>query len=159
MPEKLYAGLSFEQTVHKYSQTVVSVCIMRLKNYSDAEDCFQNVFFKLFSNPPDFKDEKHLKAWLIRVAINECKNLLRNNKRLISLDEARNVSVNFEEDKHDISWALMRLPQKYSDVLYLYYGEQYNVNEIAGILEIGESAVKARLKRGREKLKKIYGGD
>ncbi len=125
MPDKLYAGLSFEQTVHKYSQTVVSVCIMRLKNYPDAEDCFQNVFFKLFSNSPDFSDEKHLKAWLIRVAINECNNLLRKNKRLITLDEARKVSVNFEEDRHDISWALMKLPQKYSDVLYLYYSEQY----------------------------------
>lgn len=159
MPDKLYAGLSFEQTVHKYSQTVVSVCIMRLKNYPDAEDCFQNVFFKLFSNSPDFSDEKHLKAWLIRVAINECNNLLRKNKRLITLDEARKVSVNFEEDRHDISWALMKLPQKYSDVLYLYYSEQYKINEIAEILEIGESAVKARLKRGREKLKKLYGGD
>ena len=159
MPDKLYAGLSFEQTVHKYSQTVVSVCIMRLKNYSDAEDCYQNVFFKLFSNAPGFSDERHLKAWLIRVAINECKNILRNNKRLITLDEARKVSVNFEEDRHDISLALMKLPQKYSDVLYLYYGEQYKVKEIAEILEIGESTVKARLKRGREKLKKIYGGD
>lgn len=159
MPDKLYAGLSFEQTVHKYSQTVVSVCIMRLKNYPDAEDCFQNVFFKLFSSSPDFSDEKQLKAWLIRVAINECNNLLRKNKRLITLDEARKVSVNFEEDRHDISWALMKLPQKYSDVLYLYYSEQYKINEIAEILEIGESAVKARLKRGREKLKALYGGD
>lgn len=159
MPDKLYAGLSFEQTVHKYSQTVVSVCIMRLKNYPDAEDCFQNVFFKLFSSSPDFSDEKHLKAWLIRVAINECNNLLRKNKRLITLDEARKVSVNFEEDRHDISWALMKLPQKYSDVLYLYYSEQYKINEIAEILKIGESAVKARLKRGREKLKALYGGD
>jgi RNA polymerase sigma-70 factor (ECF subfamily) len=132
---------------------------MRLKNYPDAEDCFQNVFFKLFSNSPDFSDEKHLKAWLIRVAINECNNLLRKNKRLITLDEARKVSVNFEEDRHDISWALMKLPQKYSDVLYLYYSEQYKINEIAEILEIGESAVKARLKRGREKLKALYGGD
>ena len=159
MPDKLYAGLSFEQTLRKYSQTVVSVCIMRIKNYSDAEDCFQNVFLKLFSASPDFTDEKHLKAWLIRVAINECNNVWKKNKRLVSLDEARKVRVNFEEDRHDISWALMKLPQKYSDVLYLYYGERYKVNEIAEILEIGESAVKARLKRGRERLKKLYGGD
>lgn len=159
MPDKLYAGLTFEQTVRKYAQTVISVCIMRLKNYDDAEDCFQNVFVKLFSNPPRFSDEKHLKAWLIRVSINECKNLLRKNNRLVPLDEARRIKVDFDEDRNDISWALMILPDKYSDVLYLYYGEQYKVSEIAEILKISESAVKARLKRGREKLKECYGGD
>ncbi len=50
MSEKLFAGLTYEQTVNKYAQTVTSVCIMRLKNYSDAEDCFQNTFIKLFAN-------------------------------------------------------------------------------------------------------------
>ena len=159
MTDKLYAGLTFEQTVHKYAQTVVSVCIMRLKNYADAEDCFQNVFFKLLTNSSGFTDEKHLKAWLIRVSINECKNTLRNNRRLVPLDEARRIKVDFDEDKSDISWALMKLPQKYSDVLYLYYGEQYKVGEIAEILKISETAVKARLKRGRDKLKDFYGGD
>ena len=58
-----------------------------------------------------------------------------------------------------MSWALLKTPQKYRDVLYLYYIEQYRVKEIAEILKLNENTVKTRLKRGREALKKIYGGD
>ena len=159
MSEKLFAGLTYEQTVNKYAQTVTSVCIMRLKNYSDAEDCFQNTFIKLYANSPEFSDETHLKAWLIRVAINECNDYLRKNRRHLSLDQAAIVQTEFYEDKYDISWALFKTPPKYREVLYLYYCEQYKVSEIAEILQIKESAVKIRLKRGREKLKIIYGGD
>ena len=159
MSEKLFAGLTYEQTVNKYAQTVTSVCIMRLKNYSDAEDCFQNTFIKLYANSPEFSDETHLKAWLIRVAINECNDYLRKNRRHLSLDHAAKVQAEFYEDKYDISWALFKTPPKYREVLYLYYCEQYKVSEIAEILQIKESAVKIRLKRGREKLKIIYGGD
>lgn len=159
MSDKQFAGLTYEQAVRKYAQTVTSVCIMRLKNYMDAEDCFQNVFVKLYSNAPEFSDEKHLKAWLIRVAINECNTYMRKNRRNIPLDEAKKEAAEFYEDRYDISWALFKTPQKYREVLYLYYCEQYKISEIAEILGIKESAVKARLKRGREKLKIIYGGD
>ena len=159
MSEILFAGLTYEQVVKKYAQTVTGVCIMRLKNYNDAEDCFQNTFIKLFANSPEFSDETHLKAWLIRVAINECSDYLRKNRRQLSLDEAKKVQAEFYEDKYDISWALFKTPSKYREVLYLYYCEQYKVSEIAEILQIKESAVKTRLKRGREKLKIIYGGD
>ena len=159
MSEKKLAGLTYEQVVHKYAQTVTSVCIMRLQNYTDAEDCFQNVFVKLYAKSPRFSDGTHLKAWLIRVAINECNSFLRKNRGIVSLDEAKEKAVDFTEDSRDISWALFKTPQKYRVVLYLYYCEQYKVREIADILKISESAVKARLTRGREKLKEIYGGD
>ncbi len=159
MSEILFAGLTYEQVVKKYAQTVTGVCIMRLKNYNDAEDCFQNTFIKLYANSPEFSDETHLKAWLIRVAINECGDYLRKNRRHLPLDEAKLLEEGFDEDRYDISWALFKTPQKYREVLYLYYIEQYKVSEIAEILQIKESAVKARLKRGREKLKIIYGGD
>ena len=72
MAEKLFSGLTFEQVVDKYAQTVFRVCVMRLDNYADAEDCFQNVFVKLFKNSPRFNEEEHIKAWLIRVAVHEC---------------------------------------------------------------------------------------
>ncbi len=93
------------------------------------------------------------------MAINECSDYLRKNRRHLSLDEAKKVQAEFYEDKYDISWALFKTPSKYREVLYLYYCEQYKVSEIAEILQIKESAVKIRLKRGREKLKIIYGGD
>ena len=156
MPEKLFAGLTYNQAVQKYSHTVAGVCVMRLQNYADAEDV-SDMINDLIGN--QFSDEDHLKAWLIRVAINECKLFLRNNRRMIPLDSLKGRAIQFSEDSGDMSWALLKTPQKYRDVLYLYYIEQYRVKEIAEILKLNENTVKTRLKRGREALKKIYGGD
>ena len=95
MSEKLFAGLTYNQAVQKYSHTVAGVCVMRLQNYADAEDCYQNVFMKLFAESPQFSGEDHLKAWLIRVAINECKLLLRDNRRMIPLDSLKGRAIPF----------------------------------------------------------------
>ena len=159
MAKEQFSGLEFEQVVKKYSDTVVSVCIMRLQNWADAEDCFQNTFVRLYQKSPDFSDETHLKAWLIRVAINECNNYIRKNKPLISFNDYKDGVVEFPHDTSDIPWALMKVEQKYRDVLYLHYCERYKVAEIAKILNKNENTVKTTLKRGREKLKAIYGGD
>ncbi len=159
MAESLYAKLTYEEVVHKYSQTVGSVCVLHLQNSADAEDCFQNTFIKLFQKSPDFKDENHLKAWLIRVAINECNNLRRQYKRIVSLTDNDDTAVEFPVDQRDISWALVKLEPKYRDVIYLRYCEQYNANEIAQILGKNPNTVRTLLKRGKEKLKRIYGGD
>lgn len=159
MADNLFAGLTYEQVVVKYTKTIGSVCLVRLKNYADAEDCFQNVFARLYTKSPDFTDEKHLKAWLIRVAVNECKNHIRDNSPLLPLKDVKENSVDFPQDRCDISWALMELPPKYREVLYLHYIERYKIEEIALVLNKNENTVKTTLRRGREKLKKIYGGD
>ncbi len=159
MADKVFAGLTFEQVVRKYNQTIVSVCIMRLKNWADAEDCFQNTFVRLHQKSPQLNDENHLKAWLIRVAINECNNYIKKNRKTISLEDYRDAAVQFPHDETDISWALMELEEKYREVLHLYYVEQYKVDEIAQILSKNKNTVKTLLMRGREKLKSVYGGD
>ncbi len=159
MAQKHFAGLTFEQVVREYNSTVVAVCIMRLQNWADAEDCFQNTFLKLHQKSPDITDSSHLKAWLIRVAINECNNYIKKNKRNISLEDHKEASVDFPHEGADISWALLELEEKYRNVLYLYYCEQYKVSEIADILNKNPNTIKTMLMRGREKLKKIYGGD
>lgn len=154
-----FFNLSYEQIVSKYKKTVGAVCIMRLQNWADAEDCFQNTFFKLFNNAPDFKDENHLKAWLIRVAINECNKYIRKNRKHIDIDKLPDTGASFPQEKTDMSWALMMLESKYRSVLYLYYAEDYTINEISDILQRPPSTIKTQLRRGKEKLKKIYGGD
>lgn len=159
MAEKLFANLSFEQAVMKYSDTVTAVCIMRLQNYADAEDCYQNTFYKLCYKSPEFENETHLKAWLIRVAIHECVSYMRKSKHQLPVDVFFNEPSKDETESKDISWALMKTPQKYRDVLYLHYCEQYKVSEISEILDVKENTVKSLLKRGREILKSIYGGD
>lgn len=159
MAQVQFAGLTYEQVVRKFHQTVTSVCIMRLQNWADAEDCFQNTFLNLYNKSPKFSDEEHLKAWLIRVSINECNNYIRKNKKIISLNEQIDYAVELPRDTADISWALLELEEKYRDVLYLYYVQKYKVSEIAQILRKNENTIKTTLKRGREKLKTIYGGD
>ena len=67
MAEVLYAGLTYEQVVDNYFQTVASVCVLHIQNNADAQDCFQNTFMKLFEKSPEFESKNHLKAWLIRV--------------------------------------------------------------------------------------------
>lgn len=159
MADKTFAGLSYDAVLAKYADTVAGVCVMRLQNWADAEDCFQNTFIKLFQKSPDFRSETHLKAWLIRVAINECRNYIAKNRRFLSLENLSREPVEWRDNEHDVSWALMRTEPKYREVLYLYYCEQYKVAEIAEILGNNPNTVKTLLKRGREKLKQIYGGD
>lgn len=159
MADSLYAGLTYEEVVNKFFQTVASVCVLHINNHADAQDCFQNTFVKLLEKSPDFNDESHLKAWLIRVAINECNNMRRKNSRVIQFEE-KIVEISYKsDDEKDISWALVQLDPKYREVLYLRYCEQYNANEIASIIGKSPVAVRTMLKRGKEKLKKIYGGD
>ncbi|MBQ8539270.1 MAG: RNA polymerase sigma factor [Ruminococcus sp.] len=151
--------MTYEQVIDAYKQTVAGVCLMRLKNYADVEDCFQNTFFKLYQSCKQFESQEHLKAWLIRVAINECNKLLRNSKRLLPLTFSSKDTVSFPYDKCDISWALIKLDVKYRQVLYLHYVEDYQVSQIAQILDKNENTVKSLLRRGREKLKIIYTGE
>lgn len=157
--EPRYASLSYADAVRRYADTVTRVCIMRLQNYADAEDCFQNTFVKLYTKAPAFESEEHLKAWLIRVAIRECASYMRKNRRVIPLDSAVSEAVRFDHEAADVSWALMKTPPKYREVLYLHYCEQYTVGEIGQILGKNPNTVKSLLRRGRELLKSIYGGD
>lgn len=159
MTDRAFAGMSYDAVLQKYADTVAGVCVMRLQNWADAEDCFQNTFLKLYRLSPEFNDREHLKAWLLRVAINECKNLLRTRSRNLPLDSAEQLASPSKEDESDISWALMRLEPKFREVVYLHYCEQYKVAEIADILSLNENTVKTLLHRGRKRLKSIYGGD
>lgn len=159
MAEKRYAGLSFDEAVQRYAPCVYKACVVRLNNRADADDCFQNTFYKLCYHSPDFTDENHLKAWLLRVAINECKKAMRYSRRLISLNDLKVEPLPRSDDQNDVSWALARLEPKYRDALYLYYCERYKVDEIAKILNNNPNTIKSLLKRGREKLKLIYGGE
>lgn len=158
--QQSYAGYSYDEVVRKYAQSVTSLCLMRLNNWADAEDCFQNTFLKLYTSSPDFTDGNHLKAWLLRVAVNECKNTLRTRSRTLPLDSAAQIPVFMKESDADSAPAiLMRLRPKHREVMYLYYCEDYKVDEIAAILGKNTNTVKTRLRRAREEFKQLYGGD
>lgn len=153
--ESLSMGNIYVETMEKHADMVLRICFLYMKNKADAEDMFQNVFLKLCESRPPYDDEEHLKAWLITVARNECRNLLRSfwRRNVTSTDQIV-IPVKTKEDKGVIS-ILLNLPTKYRDVIYLYYFEDYKINEISKLLRVKESTIKTRLKRGREILKNL----
>ena len=147
----------FESAVDTYGDIVYKTAFVRCGSISDAEDVFQETFFKLSVNKKEFKDEEHLKAWLIRVAINECKMLKRSADNRLRGDLDENTSA----DSVDFSYgspvadAVMSLPEKYRLAVLYYYYYGFSCDETSKLLKISEPAVRTRLKRAREKLKEI----
>lgn len=141
----------------KYTDTVYRAALSYCKNKTDAEDAVQNAFVKLLRTDTQFSDEEHVRKWLIRVTVNECKNVWKSfwHRNIISFDELEKEPEYTEPDKQEILSEIMKLPAKYSIVIHLYYYEGYSVKEIAQILSISESNVQIRLMRARNKLKEM----
>lgn len=148
-----------ENFVLTYSDMLFKLCFTMLGNNADAEDTVSNVVVKYMTSAPMFRDEEHKKAWLIRVATNLCKDTLRWNKRrnYINIDEVRQYGKT--DENIDIILDVLRLPEKYKSVIYLYYIEGYQTKAIAEMLSISQQTVRKRLQYGREMLKIEYGKD
>lgn len=144
----------FNSTYEKYRNSVYSVIFNYLRSEASSKDIMQETFIKFYTCDSDFNDDEHIKAWLIRVAVNLCKNHLRDEKRRSGgeLDENTAAPQNF--DFSDIMTAVLALPEKYRLPIHLFYYEDYSVKQIADVLSVSESVVKTRLSRGRSKLKK-----
>lgn len=145
-----------DMVVHKYADILLRICVTYLDNDSDAQDVVQETFIKYMTKAPIFNDDEHEKAWLIRVAINSSLNLIKGRKIYEQIDESKMISVSTCDGQHDVMKALMQLNPKYRLLLELYYVEGYKTKELAAIIGKSESAVKMRLKRGRQMLEKIY---
>ncbi len=141
----------------KFSGTVYRVALSYCRNVQDAEDVMQDVFLKRFSLSRSFPDDMQEKAWLIRMTVNRCKNLLKAIRRrnAVPLEDAASLCVTEEES--GIWEAVAALPVKYRLVIRLYYGEGYSVKEIAAMLRRSETAVQTQLYRARELLRDILG--
>lgn len=122
------------RAIEKYSNMVRRLCMIHLKSYADTEDIFQTVFLKYILSSVVFESEEHERAWFIRVTMNACKDLLKSffHNRIISLDEILEKPAEIQEDYREVLEAVMSLPQKYRDVVYLHYYEGYTAKEIGG---------------------------
>lgn len=142
-----------EKFVRKYADMVYRVAYTMLKNKDDAEDIFQDVFIKLYTENVKFLSEEHQKAWIIRVTKNKCLDFFKRscNKNKSELDE--NIQKEEIEDNSEVLNEVMKLPDKYRIVIYLFYYEGYKISEISSMLEINESTLKSRLVKARELLK------
>ena len=145
-----------ERALEEYGNSIYRLCSVMTGNREDAQDAVQDCFLRYITKAPDFNSSDHEKAWLIRVATNICHDILRSRKRIsfVSLDEIRNLGTS--EDNAQILGLLMSLEEKYRIVMHLHYVEGYKTEEISSLLGITSAAVKKRLQRGRDSLRKIY---
>jgi len=138
-----------------YGDMLYRLCLILLKRTQDAEDALQETLIKYCRKSPPFESREHEKAWLIRVATKQCRDLLRFRARhpLMELTQERSL---WEPESSGILEALTAVPEPYRIVLTLYYVEEYPVKEIAKIIGRTPSAVKMRLQKGRKLLEEIY---
>lgn len=150
-----------EMVLEKYSDMVRRICFLYLKNSQDVEDVFQEVFLKLLKSENSFESEEHEKAWIIRVTINKCKDILKSfwKKNIFSIENAHNVELKFEHKaENELLEVVLALPKKYKDVIYLYYYESYTVPEMAKLLDKKENTIYSNLHRAKKLIKEKLGG-
>lgn len=144
-----------EYALKKYGDSILKIGFSYLKNYTDAEDILQETLIKHLKNTLSFQSDEHEKAWLIRVAINLCKNKLKFKKRrnYLELDESLIATKN--EDLKFVWEAVSNLPVKYREVIHLFYHEGYTTSQISKILDKKDVTVRSLLHRARKELKVI----
>ncbi|WP_369681091.1 RNA polymerase sigma factor [Anaerotruncus colihominis] len=149
------------RAIELYSDMIRRICLLHLKNHADTEDVFQEVFLKYVLCGVVFESVEHEKAWLIRVTVNACKDFLKSlfHRRTVPLEVLSEEAASVSPEQYETLEAVLALPEKYKDVIYLYYYEGYNVREVASILKKKENTVYTLLSRGRELLRQELGGD
>lgn len=150
----MYTNEQYTCLVKKYIDTVFRIALNDTKSVPDAEDVTQNVFMALLREKKPFESEAHIRAWLIRVTVNECKKWHRSPWRHhISIEGCASALPHTAQRDREILESVMALPRKYRMPIYLYYYEEYSTQEIANILQIPKGTVCTYLNRGRELLR------
>ena len=159
MEERLFRTQEdITEILQKYAGMVRRICFMYFHNQADVEDVFQDVFLKFLLKENTFESDEHIKAWLCRITINKCKDHCKSfwQKKVSSIDE---IVVPFEDKmENELMQVILSLPQKYKDVIYLFYYEDYAVPQMAKLLNQKENTIYSNLSRARKLLKQMLGG-
>ena len=150
-----------EYLVEHYADLILRTGKTWLGDMDDAKDICQTVLIKLLENPREFPEESQERAWVIRVAVNECKNWRKTAwfRRRVPLDESLQLAAEDPEPEDGGLLAQVQaLPAMYREVIFLRYYEGYEVKEIAALLGRSPALVSTHLKRGKEKLRNMLGG-
>lgn len=152
---------SLHELAAMYQDNLFAAAFNICQNAQDAEDVIQDTFIQYHTTKKEFVNEQHIRAWLIRVAINKAKNVTRTfwRRNKISIEDYMETLTFETPESADLFETVMQLPEKYRIVIHLYYYEDYAVSEIADILKLSESNVKTRLSRGRAILRKELEGE
>ena len=144
-----------QELVDMYKNNIYAAAFNICKSSADAEDVVQETFLQYYITKKEFDDEKHIRYWILRVAINKAKNIQSSFRRKneTTLEDYIETLTFETPESRELFEEVMKLPEKYRVVIHLFYYEDYSVKEIAKILRVTESSVKVRLSRGRAKLK------
>ncbi|WPP39680.1 sigma-70 family RNA polymerase sigma factor [Paenibacillus hunanensis] len=148
-------NLQAERVLEQYGNSILRLAYSYLHNMMEAEDMVQDTIIRYMQSAPEFNSPSHEKAWILRVAINLCKNKIRYN-RVRQTSELDEGLIADEEQQLQFVWeAVKRLPDMYSEVMHLFYQEGYPTAAIAEIIGKKETTVRSLLHRAREKLKQV----
>jgi len=147
--------LSVQDAVHMYKDNVFRAAYYICKNRPDAEDICQETFLAYFKDSTEFESEEHVKAWLLRTAINRSRSLFRQlwRRNTEPLEEYMEFTEEKKDSYADLLSAVLSLPVRCRTIVHLFYYEDYKIREISQLLGISEGAVKSQLNRGRALLK------
>ncbi len=144
---------AFREAFERYTDTVYRIALHNTRSRADAEDLTQEAFLRLLQSRKQFRDAEHVKAWLIRVTLNLCKNHLRDTRApQITLPESESAQPS------DLPDAIRELPANQKNSIYLHYYEGYTAAEIGKMLGANTNTVLSWLRRGREALRDKIGG-
>ena len=162
MPEIFKAaGADFAVFYLRHFKAIYRVCYAFLKNAEDAEDCTEDAFVRAITSDAAFENERHERAWLTTTAMNLCKDRLKHwwRQKVVPLDETMEDTLGVSDKGHEVLDAVMALPVKYKEVVWLHYYEGYQTDEIAAMLCRPPSTVRNQLRDARAKLKLTLGGE
>lgn len=147
--------LETQALAEQYRDRLFAAAFQVCGNAADAEDAAQEALLRYHLSDKEFENQEHIRAWLLRVAVNWAKNISRSfwRRNTLPLEEYMETLEFDCQESREIFREVMALPEKYRLVIHLYYYEDYSVEEIGRILGIRVSNVKVRLSRGRQMLK------
>ncbi|WP_242142363.1 MULTISPECIES: sigma-70 family RNA polymerase sigma factor [unclassified Bacillus cereus group] len=155
-----------DEIMNQYGQEILQLVYSYVNNKEIAEDLTQDIFVKCYKSLHTYKGKSKVRTWLWRIAINQCKDYIKswyNKKVIVTENESTYIEVQKEsaeqtviqnDEDRRLASAVMNLPIKYREVIYLFYFEELPIKDIAMVLEVKENTIKTRLKRAKELLKK-----
>lgn len=148
---------AFITLIEENKQALYKIAVSILKNDVDAADAIQDTVLSSYENLQGLREPKFFKTWLTRILINHCNRILKERKRMISINEYPEIeSAQNDTSSREFLVLLNQMEEQYRIVLLLYYVEGFSIKEIGTILEMNENTVKTRLSRGRNSFKGIY---
>lgn len=143
----------FTQAILGMTDTLYRVASTQLRQQADREDAVQECLRKAWEKRHHLRDERYLQTWVIRILLNECRNIQRRTNRILPTEEV--PALQHHQEEHPLKAALLQLERRYRVPILLHYLEGYSVAEVAAILRVPQGTVKTWLSRGRKALKEI----